>query len=48
MGPYLLSKLNASGLSVRKWTKLLMMVLHGRVEGSCLSHLSSTEQNKTE
>ena len=38
MGPYLLSKLNASGLSARKWTKLLMMMLQGRVEGSCLSH----------
>jgi len=29
MGPYPLSKLNASGLSARKWTKLLMMMLHG-------------------
>ena len=38
MGPYPLSKLNALGLSARKWTKLLMMMLHGRVEGSCLSH----------
>ena len=38
MGPYPLSKLNASGLSARKWTKLLMIMLHGRVEGSCLSH----------
>ena len=38
MGPYLLSKLNASGLSARKWTKLLMMMLQGHVEGSCLSH----------
>ena len=38
MEPYPLSKLNASGLSARKWTKLLMMMLQGRVEGSCLSH----------
>jgi len=38
MGPYPLSKLNASGLSTRKWTKLLMMMLHGCMEGSCLSH----------
>jgi len=27
-----LSKLNVPGLSMRKWTKLLMMMLHGRVE----------------
>ena len=32
--PYPLSKLKAPGLSMRKWTKLLMMMLHGRVEGS--------------
>ena len=38
MGPYLLSKLNALGLSARKWTKLLMMMLHGHLEGLCLSH----------
>ena len=38
MGPYSLSKLNISGLSARKWTKLLMMMLHGRMEGSCLLH----------
>ena len=38
MGPYPLSKLNALGLSARKWTKLLMMMLHGHVEGLCLSH----------
>ena len=36
--PYPLSKLNTSGLSARKWMKLLMMMLHGRMEGSCLSH----------
>jgi len=34
MGSYPLSKLNASGLSARKWMKLLMMMLHGHVEGS--------------
>jgi len=33
MGPYPLSKLKAPGLSVRKWMKLLMMMLHGHVEG---------------
>ena len=38
MGPYPLSKLNALGLSARKWIKLLMMMLHSRMEGSCLSH----------
>ena len=38
MGPYPLSKQNASGLSARKCTKLLIMMLQGRVEGSCLSH----------
>jgi len=38
MGPYPLSKLNASGLSARKWIKLLMMMLQEHVEGSCLSH----------
>ena len=38
MGPYPLLKLNASGLSARKWTKLLMMMLHSHVEGSCLLH----------
>jgi len=38
MGPYPLSKLNALGLSARKWTKLLMMMLHGHMEGLCLSH----------
>ena len=38
IGPYLLSKLNASGLSTRKWMKLLMIMLHGHVEGLCLSH----------
>ena len=36
MGPYSLSKLNASGLSAKKWTKLLMMILHGHMEGLCL------------
>jgi len=36
MGPYPLSKLNASGLSARKWMKLLMMMLHGCIEGLCL------------
>ena len=38
MGPHLLSKLNAFGLSTRKWTKLLMTILHGRVEGSYRLH----------
>ena len=38
MGPYPLSKLNALGLSARKWTKLLIMMLHGHVEGSYLLH----------
>ena len=38
MGLHPLSKLNAPGLSVRKCMKLLMMMLHGRVEGSCKSH----------
>ena len=33
-----LSKLNALGLSARKWTKLFMMILHGRVDGSYVSH----------
>jgi len=36
MGPYPLSKLNALGLSARKWTKLLMMMLHSCIEGLCL------------
>ena len=34
----LLSKLNALGLSTRKWTKLFMMILHGCVDGLCVSH----------
>ena len=38
MGPYPLSKLNAPGLSARKWTKLLMMMLHSCMEESCMSH----------
>jgi len=38
MGPYSLSKLNALGLSARKWTKLLMMIFRGRVEGSYRLH----------
>ena len=38
IGSYLLSKLNASGLFTRKWIKLLMIILHGHVEGSCLLH----------
>jgi len=38
MGPYPLSKLKAPGLSARKWMKLLMMMLHGLVEGSYKSH----------
>jgi len=36
MGSYPLSKLNASGLSARKWMKLLMMMLHGHVKGLCV------------
>ena len=38
IGPYLLSKLNASGLFTRKWIKLLMIMLHGHMEGSYLSY----------
>ena len=38
MEPYLLSKLNALGLSARKWTKLLMMIFQGCVEGSYRLH----------
>jgi len=38
MGPYPLSKLNALGLSARKWTKLLMMIFQGRVKGSYRLH----------
>ena len=38
MGPYPLSKLNMPGLSARKCMKLLMMMLHGLVEGSCKLH----------
>ena len=37
-GLYPLSKLNAPGLSARKWTKPMMMMMHGRVDGSCKSH----------
>ena len=33
-----LSKLNVLGLSTRKWTKLFMIMLHGCVEGSCISY----------
>jgi len=33
-----LSKLNAIGLFTRKWTKLLMIILHGLVEGLCDPH----------
>ena len=38
MGPYPLSKLNALGLSARKWTKLLMMIFRGYVKGSYRLH----------
>ena len=38
MGLHPLSKLNAPGLSARKCMKLLMMMLHSRVEGLCKSH----------
>ena len=34
MDSYPLSKLKAPRLSVRKWTKLLMMVLHGLCKGT--------------
>jgi len=33
-----LSKLKADGLSARKWTKLLMTMLHGLVDCLCRSH----------
>ena len=38
MDSYLLSKLKAPGLSARKWTKLLIMMLCGLVEESYKSH----------
>jgi len=38
MDSYPLLKLKTPRLSMRKWTKLLMMVLHGLVEGSYKLH----------